>query len=124
MEPGVIVNLRVLKRLKAAVGYHELGMTQHALQCIDSLATLGNIGSFGMAAEVLRDEFVKHRENDVSAANALKMLATMLPSAERRAIRMTLAACYGKPAEKRRAAEVRSQELAGVSPATAPDAQM
>src|SRR5208283_2300127 len=32
---GTIV--RVLKRLKAAVGYQELGMTKHALRCLDSL---------------------------------------------------------------------------------------
>jgi hypothetical protein len=35
--------VRVLKRLKAAIGYHELGMTQHALRCLDSLDLLGKI---------------------------------------------------------------------------------
>ena len=42
----------VLKRLKAAVGYHELGMTQHALRCLDSLASLGEIGPFGLVTDV------------------------------------------------------------------------
>ena len=43
---GMIV--RVTKRLKAAVGYHELGMRQHALRCLDSLDLLGEIGPFGV----------------------------------------------------------------------------
>ena len=38
MEANAIKTVRVLKRLKAAVGYHELGMKQHALQCLDGLA--------------------------------------------------------------------------------------
>ena len=46
MESNASKILRLLKRLKAAVGYHELGMTQHALRCLDSLASLGEIGHF------------------------------------------------------------------------------
>ncbi len=68
---GMIV--RVLKRLRAAVGYHELGMTQHALCCLDSLPSLGKIGPFGLVAEVMRDEFVTHPANHVSAAKALEI---------------------------------------------------
>ena len=37
MESNAGMIVRVLKRLKAAVGYHELGMTRHALRCLDSL---------------------------------------------------------------------------------------
>ncbi len=62
--------VRVLKRLKVAVGYQELGMTQHALRCLKSLASLGGIGPFGLVAEVLRGEFVKQAESHVSAARA------------------------------------------------------
>ncbi|MGO9111195.1 MAG: hypothetical protein ACLP9L_18375 [Thermoguttaceae bacterium] len=93
-KAGMIV--RVLKRLRAAVGYHELGMTQHALRCLDSLTQLGKIGPFGLVAEVLRGEFVKHSEN-VSAAKALETIACMLPTPARHAIEMTLATCYGHP---------------------------
>ena len=48
MESNTGMIVRVLKRLKAAVGYHELGMTQYAVQCLDSLDLLGEIGPFGV----------------------------------------------------------------------------
>ena len=96
MESNAGMIVRVLKRLKAAVGYHELGMTQHALRCLDSLTPLGTIGPFGLVTEVLRGEFVEHPENHVSAAKALETIACMLPTPARNAIRMTLAACYGQ----------------------------
>ena len=40
MKSEATTIVRVLKRLKAAVGYQELGMTQHAVRCLDSLASL------------------------------------------------------------------------------------
>ncbi|MGO9113709.1 MAG: hypothetical protein ACLP9L_31135 [Thermoguttaceae bacterium] len=104
MESNAGMIVRVLKRLKAAVGYHELGMTQHALRCLDSLTQLGMIGPFGLVAEVLRGEFVKDTENHVSAAKALKITACMLPTSAKHAIMMTLAACYGQGNDVGRAA--------------------
>jgi hypothetical protein len=101
MEPNVIKNVRVLKRLKAAVGYHELGMTQHALRCLDSLTQLGTISPFELVADVLRDEFINHRH--VSAEKALDIVACMLPKPARRAVRMTLAACYSSENSQRMA---------------------
>jgi hypothetical protein len=98
MELNSIKTVRVLKRLKAAIGYHELGMTQHALRCLDSLSSLGKIGAFGLVVEVLRDEFTSGR--NVSAEKALDMVACMLPAPARRAIRMTLATCYGTEASR------------------------
>ncbi len=104
MESNAGMIVRVLKRLKAAVGYHELGMTQHALRCLDSLVPLGNIGPFGLVADVLRGEFVTHTENHVSAAKSLEVVACMLPTPARHAIEMTLAACYGQGEDVGRAA--------------------
>jgi len=95
MKPNADMVVRVLKRLKAAVGYHELGMTPHALRCLDSLVSLGKIGPFGLVAEVLRDEFLKGQEKHVPAARALETVACMLPTPGRHAVEMTLAACYG-----------------------------
>jgi hypothetical protein len=92
MESNAGMIVRVLKRLKAAVGYHELGMTQAALRCLDGLASLGKIGPFGLVQEVLRGEFVKDCENRVSATKALEIVAFMLPMPARHAITMTLAA--------------------------------
>ncbi len=96
MEPNADTIARVLKRLKAAVGYHELGMTQHALRCLDSVLSLGKIGPFGLVQEVLRGEFIKSCENHVSAAKALEMVACLLPTPASHAIRLTLAACFGQ----------------------------
>ena len=96
MESNASMIVRVLKRLKTAVGYHELGMTQHAMRSLDSLASLGKIGPFGLVQEVLCGEFIKHRENHISAAKALEIVACMLPTPARHAIQMTLAACYGQ----------------------------
>ncbi len=112
MESNAGTIVRVLKRLKAAVGYHELGMMQHALRCLDSLASMGKIGPFGLVAEVLRGEFVRHTENvghtenHVSAAKALEIAGCMLPTPARHAIRMTLAACYGQINDAGRAANI------------------
>jgi hypothetical protein len=93
MKPNADMIVRVLKRLKAAVGYHELGMTPHALRCLDSLESLGKIGPFGLVVEVLRDEFLKGTEKHLPAAKALEIVACMLPTSGRHAIQMTLAAC-------------------------------
>ena len=71
-------------------------LTQHALRCLESLASLGKIGPFGLVQEVLRGEFARNRENHVSAAKALEIVACMLPTPARHAIGMTLAACYGQ----------------------------
>jgi len=104
MESNAGMIVRVLKRLKTAVGYQELGMTQHALRCLDSLASLGKIGPFGLVQEVLRGEFIKNRETDISAAKALEVVACMLPTPARQAIKMTLAACYGQASGQGRGA--------------------
>jgi hypothetical protein len=101
---GIIV--RVLKRLRAAVGYHELGMTQHALRCLDGLVSLEKIGPFGLVVDILRHEFVKSQENNVSAAKALETVACMLPMPARNAIQATLAVCDGETPESARAANL------------------
>jgi len=115
MKLDAIITVRVLKRLKAAVGYHELGMTQHALGCLDSVGLLDTTGRFRLVVDVLRGEFANHVEKEISAAKALGVVAGMVPGRERRAIRMTLAACYGKTSNGRSADENRySAPAAGV----------
>ena len=104
MESNAGMIVRVLKRLKAAVGYHELGMTQHALRCLDSVVSLGKIGPFALVEEVLRGEFIKDRENCISAAKALEAAACMLPMPARHAIEMTLVASYRQGNDVGRAA--------------------
>ena len=104
--------VRVLKRLRAAVGYRELGMTQHALRCLDSVASMGKVGPFTLVAEVLRNEFLNDRH--ASAANALEVVACMLPTPARRAVEATLAACYG-PSDNGRVANNRAAARGVVS---------
>jgi hypothetical protein len=112
METTTTKTVRVLKRLKAAIGYHELGMTQHALRCLDSLSSLGKIGAFGLVAEVLRDEFTSGR--NVSAEKALDMVSCMLSGRARRAVRITLATCYG-PQQSERSGTDRSSTRAAAT---------
>ena len=118
---GMIV--RVTKRLKAAVGYHELGMTQHALRCLDSLDLLGKIGPFGVVQDVLRDVFITNPENRVSAANALEVVARMLSTPARHAIQLTLAACYGQVNERSRTANMALARGAKIEVQTKPASQ-
>jgi hypothetical protein len=105
--PNAEMTVRVLKRLKAAVGYHELGMTRHALRCLDSLTELGKIGPFGLVVEVIRGEFLRGPEKHLPAAKALEIVACMLPTPGRHAVEMTLAVCYG-PGDTGRAANNRA----------------
>jgi hypothetical protein len=95
MMTNAEMTVRVLKRLKAAVGYHELGMTRHALRCLDSLTELGKIGPFGLVVEVMRGEFLRGPEKHLPAAKALETVACMLTASGRHAVVMTLAVCYG-----------------------------
>jgi len=94
METNACKIMRVLKRLKTGVGYHELGMPAHALRCLDSLTQLGKIGPFGLVVELLRDEFSINRETPI--AETMETLARMLPTPAKHAIELTLAACYGQ----------------------------
>ncbi len=104
MNPIAIMIVRVLKRLRTAVGYHELGMTEHALRSLDSLKSLATIEPFGIVAVILRYEFVKERGNFLSIAAALESAAAQLPTPERRAIKLTLAVCFGSTSDASRSA--------------------
>ena len=95
MEPNASKIVRVLKRLRAAVGYHELGMTQRAVQCLHSVESLGTIGPFAPVVDILRREIVRNQEDAASIANALQRAACLAPPPARDAISVTLAACYG-----------------------------
>ena len=88
--------VRVLKRLKAAVGYHELGMTQHALRCLDSLVSLG--GKLDLLAW-------SSRSCGASSSSTPSVMSPQprpwrrSPACCRRlaaAMEMTFAACYGQ----------------------------
>jgi len=91
--------IRLLKRLKTAVGYHELGMTQHAVRWLDSIFVVGEVGPFALVADILRDEFLRGPADQLAAASALQVAEGLAPRNAHRAIRMTLATCFGDSQE-------------------------
>ena len=92
LESGTAV--RVMKRLQAAVGYHELGMTQHALQCLTSLWELGDIGPFRAAQRILRTAILGGSDGYSGIAKALEDAANTLPPPQRQALWQALHGCY------------------------------
>jgi len=85
---------RVTKRLRAAVGYYELGMSRHAVQCLDSVLQLGEIGPFRVAEEILRAQFLKSEADYGAAAKALENAARMTPTRDNQALWAAVSACY------------------------------
>ena len=67
---------RVTKRLREATGYLELGMTQHALDCLQGL---GATGTFYAAAELLRGEALRRQRRFDDAAVHLEEAARHTP---------------------------------------------
>jgi hypothetical protein len=99
--PDMIVG--TLKRLRAAIGYQELGMTQHALRCLDGLALLGKIGPFYLVVAALHDAFEGNRDHRDSPAATLAHLAGTLPTPARHAAQLALIACFGQASNQRAA---------------------
>jgi hypothetical protein len=101
LEGGKVV--RIVKRLRAAAGYHELGMNQHAMASLDALQPLGDIGPFRLVEEILRGEFLKAEKDYGGAAVALEAAARMLPPPENQALWLALSACYREAGDDPRA---------------------
>ncbi len=64
--------VRIAKRLVEATGYLELGMIQHTLDELDSLASRG---FFQAEIKILRGEALRQQNRYASAATALKLSA-------------------------------------------------
>jgi hypothetical protein len=114
MDRNAVKLARLFKRLKAAVGYHELGMTRHAVQCLDSLTDVGELGPFALVADVLRGEFLRGSADQFSTASALEVAEGLAPREARRAIRMTLVTCFGNSPEPESGLTSRSSPAAAV----------
>ena len=82
--------MRVAKRVCAATGYLELGMAQHALDC---LTELGPSGPFEAEIELLRGEALRRQERFKDAAVALKAAADKLPAPHDVAAWLALSLC-------------------------------
>ena len=92
--------VRVGKRLREAQGYFELGMTQHALDCLEGL---GELGPFEAEVELLRGEALRlqHRYDD--AASALRTAARKFPAPYDRSAWFALSLCYRQVGDVNRA---------------------
>jgi predicted Zn-dependent protease len=91
VEDALVV--RIIKRLKAAVGYYELGMMQHALDCLESLQSLGDIGPFSIAEEMLTAQILQAEHRYEAAAQALEAAARLLPAPFDQALWMAVSQC-------------------------------
>ncbi len=81
---------RVSKRLRAATGYLELGMTQHALDSLDGLA---ETGPFHAAAEFLRGEALRLQRRFDAAAVHFAAAARAFPEPHDRSAWLALSQC-------------------------------
>ena len=86
--------IRILKGLRAAVGYHELQMPQHAMRCLHALP-LASISAFEPVAEILRRGIIKNKADAASIVEALREAACSVPSPVKDAFNLALVVCYG-----------------------------
>ena len=85
---------RVVRCLRTAAGYYELNMPQRALEVLDSLRDLGNIGPFQLAEEMLRAEILKAEHRYEAAAETLELAARRLPAPVNQTLWLALSDCY------------------------------
>ena len=82
---------RVAKRVRAAVGYLELGMSEQALACLENL---GELGPFEAEVELLRGQAFRLQHRYEDAAVALKAAATKFPAPQDKSAWLALSICY------------------------------
>jgi tetratricopeptide (TPR) repeat protein len=83
--------VRLAKRVQEATGYLELGMTQHALDCLEGL---GELGPFEAEVALLRGEAFRMQKRYDDAATALKTAARRFPPPFDRSAWLALSRCY------------------------------
>jgi len=92
--------VRIGKRLNEASGYLELGMAQHALDCLEGL---GNLGPFEAPVEMLRGEALRIQQHYEAAAHLLERAARKFPRPHDRRAWMALSLCYRQAGDTDRA---------------------
>jgi len=91
MRADIAQFIRVSKRLTQAGGYLELGMEQHALDCLDNL---GPLGPFAAEVAVLRGEAFRRQHRFQEAANSFKAAASQMSSPQDRQAYLAMSICY------------------------------
>ena len=92
--------VRVAKRMAEAVGYLELGLTQHAL---DRLEGLGDLGPLEAQVEFLRGEALRFQHRYEDAATSFKNAAKKAPAPHNRAAWLASSLCYRQAGNTQRA---------------------
>ncbi len=110
---------RVLRRLSEAKGYLELGMTQHALACLDKIR---NAGPFTAAVEMIRGEAARREHRFEAAANSFEAAARILESPHDRPVWLTLSMCYRQAGDTDRAIESLANARGALPPKMRPPA--
>ena len=98
--------LRITKRLKAAIGYFELGMLSHAMACLDSLQTVGQIGPFAAAVEVIRAAATNKEAASVDLPASLEAAARTLSGPPSKALWLVISTCYLQAGDEQRASDI------------------
>lgn len=97
--------VRVMMRVRHAMGYFQLGMTQHALACLDAAEKLPPLGPFALVIPVLRAEILGGKRSYEEAAKALELLAEKLPPAYGQPLWAALSMCYRHSGDNERAVQ-------------------
>jgi len=92
--------VRIIKRMAEATGYLELGMAQHAWDCLDGLIDLGPLEA---EVELLRGEALRAQERYRDAAVSFKNAARKASSPHNRTAWLALSACYRQAGDTQRA---------------------
>jgi len=92
--------VRVAKRVREATGYFELGMMQHAVDCLEGL---GELGPFEAEVELLRGEALRMQHRYDAAASALRTAAQKFPAPYDRPAWLALSQCYRQVGDMNRA---------------------
>jgi len=103
MESNTYQLVRATARMREAMGYYELGMTGHALACLDATRQMVDLGAFQFVVDMLRAKMEHRPENYREAAETLERLAPTLPLADRRSLWMVLSMCYRQAGDTERA---------------------
>ncbi|MFH1924247.1 MAG: tetratricopeptide repeat protein [Planctomycetota bacterium] len=92
--------LRVARRLKEATGYFELGMMQHALDCLENL---GELGPFEAEVSLLRGVILRRQNRFDDARAELRTAAEKFPAPFDRSAWYALSLCYRQVGDMNRA---------------------
>ena len=103
MEMDSCQLVRVTWRIREAMGYYGLGMTDHALASLDAAERLGNLGAFKLVIDMLRAEILNRHASYQESVKVLEELAEKLPPAYRQSLWMALSMCYQEAGDEDRA---------------------